>query len=197
MNERLYRTMCAIARAIIRILYPLQMEGMEHIPAQGAGILCLNHISLRDPVMVGVGIERVVRFMAKAELFKHKWLETFMLGVGAFPVKRGESDMGSLRTAIQIIRDGQVLGIFAQGHRDKSGDMPMESGVALLALRTKAPVIPARILGEYHMFRRTCVRIGAPVDLSDFTGRYDSTQLREATERIEQAVNRLTQQHDS
>ncbi len=191
MSARWYAFVCGLARIIMGLLFPLRGEGLENVPAEGGALLCCNHISLRDPIAVACVVRRPVRFMAKAELFKHKWSAAFMTRIGAFPVKRGEADMGALRAAISIIKEGGAMGIFPQGHRDASGEMPMETGVALIALRTGAPVIPARLIGPYRLFRKTTIVIGKPLDLSMFGGKYDGEQLKAVTGRIEAAVRGL------
>lgn len=191
MNIRFYRFMLAIARFLVAILYPIRVAGLENIPESGGAILCCNHISNRDPVLVACAVRRPVRFMAKAELFRIGWMTKFWKAVGAFPVKRGDSDMGALRTSLGVVNDGGVLGIFAQGHRDKSGELTMESGVALIALRTQAPVVPVFIAGSYRLFRRFHIIIGQPVDLSRYTGKYGSEQLKGAMVDIEGAVRAL------
>ncbi|MDL2206313.1 1-acyl-sn-glycerol-3-phosphate acyltransferase [Eubacteriales bacterium OttesenSCG-928-N13] len=191
MNPRIYAFVCGLARIIMKVFFPYRVMGLENIPAEGGAILCCNHISLRDPVLMAAAMKRPVRFMAKAELFKYKFTDRFLRAVGAFPVNRGKSDMSSLRTAISCVKEGSVLGIFGQGHRDKSGDSKMESGVALIAMRTGAPVIPALIVGRYKLFRRMEVYIGPRVDLSKYEGKHDGELLRAVATEIESGVRAL------
>lgn len=198
MSLRLYWFALTVVRFIVAIIYPTKIVGLEHFPGEGPVVLCANHISLLDPVTLACAIRtRPVHFMAKAELFQNKFLGKFLEKVGAFPVRRGDADMGALRTSMNILKQNEVLGIFAQGHRDKSGEMQMESGVALIALRTQAPVIPVYMLGPYRVFRRFRIIVGPKVDLSKYSGKYDSTMLRAATLDIERAVRALNPENQA
>ena len=192
MKAWVYGIALALVRFLVGLLYPLKLTGLEHVPGEGALILCANHIANQDPVLMAVmAKKRHVHFMAKAELFKFKPLVPLLRALGVIPVKRGEADMGALRASMAVLKEGHVLGIFAQGHRDRTGEMAMESGVALLALRMKAPVVPVYFAGPYRMFRRMRVCVGPAVDLSDYVGRYDGEMLRAATAKIEAAVREL------
>ncbi len=190
-----YRFILGIARFLVLILYPIRVKGLENIPGDGSVILCANHIHNFDPILLASAAKkRDVCFMAKAELYKVKWLRWFFAWLGVIPVRRGESDMGALRTSMAVLKEGRALGIFAQGHRDATGELAMESGVTLMALRTGAPVVPVFMVGPYRLFRRFAIRIGAPVDLSMYQGKYDSELLKSATATIEAAVKGLKPQ---
>ena len=127
--------------------------------------------------------------MAKAELFRFKPLAFIIRQFGGFPVDRGHSDLNAVRTALNVIREGQGLGMFPQGTRSRDNTpTPMLSGASMIALRAGAPVIPTYIDGPYRLFRKTRVSFGKPVDLSDFGRRVDSQTLDAATRRIEAAV---------
>ena len=100
-----------------KLLFRLQIEGTENIPKQGPVILCSNHRSVLDPFFMAVAVPRTIRFMAKSELFADhgrfaRWL---LYAFGAFPVRRDKGDAESVRTAVHILQDGGVVGIFPQG----------------------------------------------------------------------------------
>jgi len=189
--SRLYRFLHAVVRVLVAVLFPLRVTGADRLPPEGGAILCSNHISLLDPVILAIAIDRPVRYMAKVELFKPAWFGKFLTMLGAFPVRRGQSDLSALRAALGIVKDGELLGIFAQGHRDKAGEMKMESGVSLIALRSGAAVVPVYMAGPYRLFRRFRLSIGRPVDLSAYGGKCDSEALRSATDDIERSVRAL------
>ena len=91
-----------------------------------------------------------------------------------------------------VLRDGNTLGIFPEGHRYVDGEMhEFGNGLALIALRSGAPVVPAYIQGSYRLFRRVTVTVGAPVALDDLGRRCDSRTLSAATERIQNAMRAL------
>ena len=194
MAETFYRFCCAVARPFFAIFHPAKVEGLENIPDEGACILCANHCSNIDPFYLALHIrKRYLHFMAKIELFKFPPLAAFMRGLMAFPVDRGHNDLNAVRTALKLLSDGHVLGVFPQGTRSRDNSrLPFLNGISMIALRAKKPVIPVYIDGPYHLFGITAVRIGQPVDLSDFA-RMDGETLSAATKRIEDAVWSLKQ----
>lgn len=190
MAEKFYEGCCALMRTIYNVIYPVKVEGLENIPAEGGCVLCANHLSARDPIYIAVRVRnRHIRFMAKSELFKFKPLAAIIRGLMAFPVDRGHNDLNAVRTALKVVADGHILGLFPQGTRSRDNTpTPMLNGVSMIALRAQKPVIPAYIGGPYRLFRRTLLRFGKPVDLSDFGRRMDGETLNAATHRIEEAV---------
>lgn len=190
MAERFYKFCCAVMRPVYSLIYPAKVEGLENIPNDGACVLCANHISARDPFYIAVRVRnRGLHFMAKAELFRFKPLAAFMRGLMAFPVDRGHNDLNAVRTALKLLSDGHILGVFPQGTRSRDNShTPMLNGVAMIALRAQKPVIPVYIGGPYRLFRKIPLRVGKPVDLSDFGRRMDGETLTAVTHRIEEAV---------
>jgi len=191
MKPGFYRFARALMRALFAVIYPLTMAGAEHLPQSGAAILCGNHKSLLDPLAAGAAVRRPVRFMGKAELFRVPVLRALIRWLGAFPVDRGNADMAAVRTALAILKEGGVLGIFPQGGRELKERRGMETGVALIALKSGAPVVPMRFVGAFRPFRRNALIIGEPVDLSQFSIRGGSEALAGATRKIEAAVEGL------
>ena len=190
MGQRFYRFCCAVARPFYNIVFPAEVEGLENVPAEGGALLCANHCSNRDPFYLAIRIRnRYLHFMAKIELFKFKPVAMFVTGLMAFPVDRGHNDLNAVRTALKLLSDGHILGVFPQGTRSLDNSrLPMLNGVSMIALRAQKPVIPVYIDGPYRPFRRMKVRFGKPVDLSDFGRKMDGETLKAATQRIEDAV---------
>ena len=143
-----YRFIRALIRFFYRILFRIKAEGLEHIPQEGGVLLCSNHISNLDPPMVGILIKRQVRFMAKEELFHAPVLGPIIARLGAFPVKRGGISKESIRTALTILREGGIMGIFPEGTRNSQAAVA-KRGAATFALRSDAAVIPAAIIGNF------------------------------------------------
>ena len=190
MGQRFYRFCCAVARPFYNIVFPAEVEGLENVPAEGGALLCANHCSNRDPFYLAIRIRnRYLHFMAKIELFKFKPVAMFVSGLMAFPVDRGHNDLNAVRTALKLLSDGHILGVFPQGTRSLDNSrLPMLNGVSMIALRAQKPVIPVYIDGPYRPFRKMAVRFGKPVDLSDFGRKMDGETLKAATQRIEDAV---------
>ncbi|MBW4082852.1 1-acyl-sn-glycerol-3-phosphate acyltransferase [Paenibacillus sp. S150] len=158
-----------LLRLIYAILFPLKIIGKENVPEEGGVLLCANHISLLDPMTIGIKLRRQVKYMAKAELFKVPVLGWLINKLGAFPVKRGGVSKESIKTALNTLRSGHVMGIFPEGTRNSDSGVA-KKGAASFALRSGAAVVPAAIVGSYKPFRRMTVIYGAPIDLSSFAG---------------------------
>ena len=170
MNRRFYRFLCAVLGVWYGLFFRPRMDGMENIPA----IACKH---------------RYFHFMAKTELFKWKPLAAIVRSLGGFPVDRGNSDLGAVRTSLKLIADGHGLAIFPQGTRVKDNHpAPMLEGVSMIAMRANAPVIPAYIGGPFRLFRKTQLSFGPPVSFEGLPRRVDSDTLDKATRRIEAAV---------
>lgn len=194
MSDGLFAFLRALVRGYFALVYFLRAQGVEHVPAQGPVILCANHESLTDPVAIMCAQNRRVRFMAKKELFDIPLLGPLLRALGAFPVERKGGDLAAVRSALSILKEGNAFGIFPQGSRSWKGGGDFQSGVALIALRAKVPVVPVYVHGRARIFRRLRLTFGPPVDLSDFTGKMDSQSLKEATERIQAAVYGLNEE---
>lgn len=109
--------------------------------------------------------------MAKSELFKIWWLAPIIKAFGAFPVKRGKSDIGAIKKAIEVIRSGNILGIFPEGKRNRTKEIILkgEKGVATVIKATGAKVLPVGISGKIVPFCRVRVRIGKPMEFRNST----------------------------
>lgn len=192
-----YRVFRGMFRRIFSFCFRWQVVGAEHIPKEGPVILCANHISLLDPPLLGSGIERQVHFMAKEELFRIPVLSFLIRKFGAFPVKRGASDRASIRTALSLLEDGKIFGIFPEGTRSKTGELgPGLPGVALFALKSQAAVIPVAILGPYRLFKPIKIVYGQPIDMSELRAKKSgSDTLKEATDLIMSHIQQLLNQH--
>ena len=190
MSKGFYNFVRSVMRPIYGVLFPARTSGAEHIPEHGAFIICANHVSNRDPFYLAVHApQRQVHFMAKAELFRFKPLGALLKGLDAFPVDRGHNDLNAVRMAMKVLADGHGLGIFPQGTRSRDNSpTPMLGGASMIALRAGVPVIPAYIGGPFRLFRRTPMRFGPALELSDLGRRFDSDTLAEATRRIEDGI---------
>jgi 1-acyl-sn-glycerol-3-phosphate acyltransferase len=196
---KFYAVIYFLFSRIVRFLFCVKVVGADNLPASGPVILCSNHRSNYDPVLFGISIKRQLRYMAKAELFKFPLLGWLFKGLGAFPVSRGAHDMDAIKTAIKILKSGGVLAMFPEGTRSrKDGEMlPFKSGVALLANRTGATVVPAVIIckGKGRMFKRHLIKIGKPI-LAEELGFTDgkTEDLRAVSERLRQIVAKLMEE---
>ncbi|MGH2880842.1 MAG: lysophospholipid acyltransferase family protein [Solirubrobacteraceae bacterium] len=138
---------------ILRAWFHARISGAEHIPKQGAAIVACNHKSSLDAFFIGIATRRYVRFMTKTELFFGPlgWL---LLRLGAFPVRRGETDAEAIETARLILEQGGVLVMFPEGTRveDRHALGSPHHGAGRVALETGAPLIPAAISGTHRLW---------------------------------------------
>ena len=191
MGKKFYSFCWTLLRPAYDLLFPRKVEGLENLPEQGGFILCINHISARDPLFISTRIPKARRmfFLSKKELFDNRLLRPYVKGLGGIPVDRGHADIAAVRSALKVLKEGYGLGIFPQGTRSRDNTpTPMLNGASLIALRGGVPVIPAYIDGPYRLFRRADIRFGKPLDFSDFGRRCDSETLCRATERIADAI---------
>lgn len=148
-----YKYLAIFLRFCFKKFFKAEIIDAENVPKDGAVILAANHISNFDPPLVGSFSPRPVHFMAKIELFKNKIFAKIISALYAFPVKRGTADKGAIKQATGILKNGEVLGIFPEGTRSKTGEIGKgEVGVALLASMTGAVVVPTAINGTNEMF---------------------------------------------
>jgi 1-acyl-sn-glycerol-3-phosphate acyltransferase len=163
-----YRIVRGILKPIFYLYYNIRVEGRENLPSKGPLIICANHYSTIDPVILAVTLPFIINSMAKAELFKYKLLGLFFKSIKVFPVKRGEADLKSIKTSLKILRENEVLGMFPEGTRNKTGELKAEPGIAMIAIKGRAPVLPIAIVSNYKLFSRTIVKIGKPVQLDKY-----------------------------
>ncbi|NLB73658.1 MAG: 1-acyl-sn-glycerol-3-phosphate acyltransferase [Firmicutes bacterium] len=148
----------AILRFVMRIAFRMQVEGKDNVPSEGGVLLAANHLSMLDPIVVGCAMDRPVRFMAKRELFDNPLLRMIARSLGAFPVRRGEDDKDAFHRALEVLRDGEVLGIFPEGTRSLDGRLQKAySGAAVLAEKTGAYLVPVGIVGTGKIMRKGVV----------------------------------------
>src|SRR2546425_4607051 len=137
-----------ILQPVFLLYFRLRRIGMEHIPSEGPVLIAANHRSFSDPFMIALCLRRPLRFVAKIELFDKRWKAWLLLALGAFPIRRGESDEEAMETARLILEQGGVVGIFPEGTRVRPGPLgEPKRGVGRLELETGAPIVPVAILG--------------------------------------------------
>ena len=170
-NPFVYWPTRLVVQPILLLLFRVSRIGREHIPATGGLILAPNHRSFLDPWVVGICLRRPVYFVAKRELFEKRWMGWFLNALGAFPIRRGESDTEAMETARALVERGEAVMIFPEGTRIRRGSLgDPKRGVGRLALETGAPVVPIAVMGTDRVRRgiliRPCkvrVRCGRPL----------------------------------
>jgi 1-acyl-sn-glycerol-3-phosphate acyltransferase len=201
----------AIVRPLRFLLVDRRYEGFEHIPRGQGCIVCCNHVTEIDPVVVGHALYvhgEYPHFLAKDGLFRNPVAGAVMRSIGQIPVeRRGSSSAKSLEAARHVLDYGGVIVIYPEGTLTRDPQLwPMKArtGAARLALETRVPVIPMAQWGAHelvkpygrrlHLFPRKTfrVRAGAPLDLSEFYGRpIDREVLDAVAERIQAATTAI------
>ena len=170
---------------IVSLIYRLKVIGAENEPAEGALLVCSNHISAADPVLISAATKNQICYMAKKELFKVPVFSTFLRNLGVFPVDRGGKDVSAVKKAIKLLEEGSRVGIFPQGTRHPGEDpreTKLKNGAAMIATHASVDVLPVYIYRKNNtprLFRKTTVIIGKPIKFSDFG--YDPDKTGEYT----------------
>ncbi|WAM30638.1 lysophospholipid acyltransferase family protein [Caldicellulosiruptor naganoensis] len=157
-----------LAYLILKCVFLIKVEGKENIP-KAPYIICANHRSYLDPVLIILIFDERVYFMAKSELFRIWWLSPIIRAFGAFPVRRGKSDISAIKKAIEVIRSNNILGIFPEGKRNRTNEIVLkgEKGVATIIKATGAKVLPVAICGKIRPLCGITVRIGKPLEFKN------------------------------
>lgn len=162
-----------LARMLLVVLRT-RVTGAENLPAGGA-MLAGNHVSYMDPIVLWCASPRPVHFMAKAELWDNTIIRYFLPRLWGFPVRRGEPDRAAITTATDLLKAGNLVGVFPEGSRaqDASAELgAAHGGAAFIALRAEVPVVPVAFVGTGDVWprgaklprlARTYIQIGAPV----------------------------------
>ncbi|MGI6161320.1 MAG: lysophospholipid acyltransferase family protein [Christensenellales bacterium] len=171
----LYYLFKIILTPFLWLIYRPKVEGKVNFNAikTGSAIIVCNHVQLVDPLILAVVTPfRKIRFMAKAPLFKNPVLAAVLRGVHAFPVERGKADIKAIKRSIKELENKHVFGIFPEGTRNKKdrGLMPFHKGVAIIALKSGAPIIPVVIHGKYGLFKRIRMSVLEPVSTKEYQG---------------------------
>lgn len=195
-GSRSYRVIYAIFAKIVGFFFRYKIVGADREPDRNRFIVCANHVSATDAIALCYAFRKnQVRFMAKKELFKIPLLAPLIKLLGAFPIDRGGSDVGAIKSAMSVVNDGGVLGIFPQGHRYPSEDprkTKTKNGMALIATKCRADVIPVYIHRKNHkfkLFRRTYIVFGELIPFESFG--YDGEQSGEYARITEQVFDRI------
>lgn len=193
-----YRIMKAVLGPVLRLLFKVRVEGIEHVPAGGPVILASNHLSFSDSIFLPLVLQRRVTFVAKAEYFEQRKTAWFFKMMGQIPVKRGggAASQRALDAAKEVLQADGVFGIYPEGTRSPDGRLYKgRTGVARLALDCHAPVIAVAMIGtrEAQPIGQVKPNFGSPVTIKfsrplDFvrfeTRRDDPLALRQITDEI-------------
>lgn len=197
---------------LLRLVFRPRIEGLEHVPSSGAAIVAGNHLSFADHFLMPAILKRRITFLAKAEYFtgpgiKGRLTAAFFRSAGQIPVDRSGKEAGqaAIREGLGVLAKDELLGIYPEGTRSHDGRLYKgKVGVAVMALRAEAPVIPCAMIGTFEAqppgrklprIRPVSIRFGEPLDFSRYAGmENEKTVLRAITDEIMYAILTLSEQ---
>lgn len=174
----------------LKLVYRLEVYGLENVPKTNDYIVAPNHLSTLDPPMVASILPRPVAYMAKKELFKNPFMRWWLNWLGSFAVDRENLSVSTIRTVLTIKKTDWVFGIFPQGTRQEPGTISnITKGFAALAKSTKCGILPIGLVGSHEAKRvpfsgKIIIRIGEVIPYSD--------NVEEMVEKWTQAIQELT-----
>ncbi len=190
----------------IRVFVRVRVVGRENLPRRGAVILASNHRSFLDSIFIPLVVHRRVTFVAKAEYFDNAKTAWFFRSCGQIPIRRegGSASARALASATDVLRSGNVFGIYPEGTRTRDGLLHRgHTGVARLALGCDVPIVPVGLIGTDDvqpvdsrfpkLFRHVVVRFGEPIDPARYGGRdHDRMALRDLTDEVMYEIAQLS-----
>ncbi|MYT75604.1 MULTISPECIES: lysophospholipid acyltransferase family protein [unclassified Streptomyces] len=197
---------------LLRLMFRPRIEGLEHVPDEGAAIVAGNHLSFSDHFLMPAILKRRITFLAKAEYFtgpgvKGRLTAAFFRSAGQIPVDRSGKEAGqaAIREGLGVLRRGELLGIYPEGTRSHDGRLYKgKVGVAAMALKAQVPVIPCAMIGTFEAqppgqkipsMRRITIRFGEPLDFARYAGMDgEKAILRAVTDEIMYAILELSGQ---
>jgi 1-acyl-sn-glycerol-3-phosphate acyltransferase len=196
-NFPFYWVARAVVKFILKVVWRIRAYGVENIPMSGPLIVACNHISNVDPPALGVMCPRMIRYMAKEELFRIPVLAQIIRACAAYPVDRKGSAAAAIKRSVEVLRKGGAIGIFPEGGRNITGQNEVRQGVALLASLAQAPVVPACIVGTRNLwgFNQIKVVYGEPMRLPPHR-KATREDMAKFTDEVMGAIRALAQRFD-
>lgn len=193
-NPIFLRGIKAAGRLGCKTYLRVHCEGVENVPAQGAFLIVTNHLSGLDSFLIGFMIERTIYCLAKVELYRGPVLTWILNSLGYIPLDRSRLDISAMRIVLQLLKNGEAIGIAPEGTRSPTGEMlPFTHGATKLALHAQVPLLPVSVYGtrelmppRAHYFRpgKVYIKMGRLFDLSESYGRRMTPDLLEENTAI-------------
>lgn len=179
----------AVCFVMFHLVFPTEIQNGKNLPEDKGVLVCSNHVSNIDPIMINYSQNRMVLFMAKKELFKNKIAAKVIESFGAFPVDRGHDGGRAIENAKSLIDDDNCIGVFIEGTRSKTGELGRgHGGAILIAHQTNTPLVPCCITpkkGFLKPFCKTKITYGEPVTCEQLgVSEGTNKEYREAAKRF-------------
>ncbi len=188
---KFYKFIRAVFLKPIRAVFRIQVTDPENMLRNQGCLLCANHTSMLDVLILSAGLDCQIRYMAKKELFSIPLLKQLITALGAYPVNRGGADVSSIKRTIALLGEGQPVGIFPQGTRHPGVDpagTPIKNGIGMITWHAKVPVVPLYIRtkdNRVRFFQKTELIVGHPISFEEMgmTGS-GTAQYNAAAEKV-------------
>lgn len=198
----LYRILQAISFVIFKLFFNLKITGRHHIPRNGGAILASNHASYADILLIGCGIKRRLRYVAKAEMFKGFLVKALWIYLGGIPVNRRGASRETFKKIFDQVDQGNLVVVFPEGTRSSDGELKQAKlGIGMMVAMSGSRVIPTyisgsdRVLPSHSMkvkFHPVSVNYGPEVDFSDLMGKFEGKELyQQISQRIMDRIQGL------
>ncbi len=192
----------AVARAYCRLLWIVacrfRLRGRPRIPRQGGALICANHQSMFDPVVVGLCCDRRLNYLARKSLFNHRGFARLIRFLDAIPIEREGLGLAGIKETIRRLKRGELVLMFPEGTRTADGDLqPLKPGLLAIARRCRVPLIPVGLDGAFDAWPRQArwprlatmaVVIGRPIDAQTIAASSDDDILQLLHERMADAL---------
>ncbi len=197
-KKNFYMKAHALLAPVIRFFQRIKPIGVENIPTDQGYVICANHIAAKDVIMIAAAYPKQIRFVGKKELFSIPVLGFLIKKLGAIPLDRGGSDVGAIKTSVNLAKSGANVAIFPQGHRHPGvnpAETPKKNGAALIAYKSESDVLPVFIKTKGHKYgflRKIEIIFGQPIKYEELGFKNGgSEEYKAATDKIFNEILKL------
>lgn len=196
-----YSALRVFSRLVGVLLFGLRVEGRQNAPETGGALVCSNHQSFFDPVLVGLAFDRRLNYMARKSLFRVPVLKQLIVFLNAIPLDRSGAGIEGIKETLKRLRRDELVLIFPEGTRTRDGELnALKPGFCVLARRGKAPLVPVAIDGAYQAWPRSSkwprlskvrVRIGQPIEVELIKQLSDEQLIAELDRRLHECFEQI------
>jgi len=196
-----------LAKTTLRVLFGLKVYGKENVP-KGSALIASNHVSFLDPSVIAAACPYEINFLAKASLFKHRLFGWFIRKLHSHPISPNIGDRRTFKITFDLLKNSQKVLIFPEGQRSKTEEIsPIKSGIAFLALKSMAPIVPTYIAGTYKAWPRnqkfpkpfvriTCI-FGPPIYVHEWKNLPRDEAIAILTKKTEESIKLLQRKFET
>lgn len=185
-------------RVVGKLLFNLTLRGIDRFPESGGALVCSNHQSYLDPILLGSLCDRRMNYLARESLFESGFLSVLMRYYDAIPVRRDGMSISGLKETLKRLKRGELVVIFPEGTRTENGQIsPLKSGFCLLARKAKVPLVPVAITGAHDVWpkgqrpklARIVLEAGDPIPAETVAELDDDALVALVSERMHAVFN--------